>query len=72
MAEIRRGKGELSSLADKQIAESVPTEIPVVAACDAERPAKKRAIGGEQETMASRAKFCKSYDIAVAKLEEVS
>ncbi|KAL1482481.1 hypothetical protein MTO96_033763 [Rhipicephalus appendiculatus] len=38
------------------MAESVPTEIPVAADCDAERPAKKRAIAGEQEKMASRAK----------------
>ncbi|KAL1424111.1 hypothetical protein MTO96_003610 [Rhipicephalus appendiculatus] len=56
IAEIRRGRGELSSSADKQMAESVPTEIPVAADCDAERPAKKRAIAGEQEKMASRAK----------------
>ncbi|KAL1443682.1 hypothetical protein MTO96_045884 [Rhipicephalus appendiculatus] len=56
IAEIRKGRGELFSSADKQMAESVPTEIPVAADCDAERPAKKRAIAGEQEKMASRAK----------------
>ncbi|KAL1441621.1 hypothetical protein MTO96_008580 [Rhipicephalus appendiculatus] len=56
IAEIRRGRGELSSSADKQMAESVPTERPVAADCEAERPAKKRAIAGEQEKMASRAK----------------
>ncbi|KAL3227167.1 hypothetical protein MRX96_004346 [Rhipicephalus microplus] len=56
MAEIRRGKGELSSLGDRKVTEPESMELPVVATCDGERPAKKRVIAAEYEKNAGRAK----------------